>query len=247
MTAMSVLAAIALIGCTGMSAPAPTPTATTVDTAQWPTNQLFHIGRDTASLEVPAGAKSLHVDFSCTAGLYEIAPATGTDNRSGMCGGAQTFDFDVATVHTGTRLQVEFVVPDDTRFVATTRFGADPFIPDKTTANQCAALSKITEAYYNADEGFEHKDVTADQWATAIADAKTQLTAMAAKSKADSASAGLLGQVIPQLAAYLTSAGDHPGGVLHAPLGDYTAASSLAGQICSSNGTTITVNSTYGG
>jgi hypothetical protein len=114
-TVLAFTAAIALAGCTGASAPGHTPTATTISTATRPTTQLFHTGRATASLEVPAGGKSLHVDFSCTAGLYEIAPATGMDNRSGMCGGAQTFDFDVTAVHTGTRLLVDYVVPDDTR------------------------------------------------------------------------------------------------------------------------------------
>jgi hypothetical protein len=47
--------------------------------------------------------------------------------------------------------------------------------------------------------------------------------------------------------AWLSGAGDHPGGYIHAPLGDFTAAESLAGQICEANGTPITVHGAYGG
>ncbi|MEN2742108.1 hypothetical protein ABCS02_30365 [Microbacterium sp. X-17] len=48
-------------------------------------------------------------------------------------------------------------------------------------------------------------------------------------------------------AGWLAGAGDHPGGTLHAPPGDYTAAVSLVGQICEANGTGIVIHSKYGG
>lgn len=236
---------LALAGCTA-SGSAATPTAT-VSSTDWPTTQLYKTGRASTTLVVPSGAKSLHIDFSCTYGLYSVSPHLGIDTRGGMCGGAQTFDFDLGTMHSGASLGVDFVVPDGTRFAATAQFSTRSFRPDPATEIQCAALSKITEAYWNADEGYDHKDVSDAQWIQDTADAKASLTALASKAQEKPADSGLLGQVIPQLAAWLTADGYHPGAVLHAPLGDFTAANSLVGQICSANGTPLVINSKYGG
>lgn len=243
-------ALLILAGMTGCSTVPSPPTATprpAVSTADWPTAQLYHTGRTTATLELPAGARSLHVEFSCTYGLYAVRPSLQADTRSGMCGGAQSFDFDVSRVAQGTHVAVDLVVPDGTRLAATLRYSTQPFRPDATTRKQCAALSAITEAYWNADEGHDHGDVTDAQWVQQTATAKTDLEALAASSAKDGASSGLLGTVIPELAAWLTGDGDHPGGILHAPLGDFTAADALAGQICSANGTSIAITSKYGG
>jgi hypothetical protein len=236
---------LALAGCTA-SRPAATPTAA-VSSTNWPTAQLFKTGRASTTLVVPSGAKSLHVDFSCTYGLYSVSPQLGVDTRSGMCGGAQTFDFDLGTMHAGAPLGIDFVVPDDTRFAATAQFSTRAFKPDLATEKQCASLSKISEAYWNADEGYDHKDVSDAQWIHDTADAKTSLTALASTAEAHPEDAGLLGQVIPQLAAWLTGDGYHPGAVLHPPLGDFAAANSLVGQICSANGTPLIIHSKYGG
>jgi hypothetical protein len=46
---------------------------------------------------------------------------------------------------------------------------------------------------------------------------------------------------------WMTGDGDHPGGYRNAPLGDFTAARALIGQICSANGTPIVVRMKYGG
>lgn len=242
------LASVALTACTtAATAHTPTPAAS-VSTADWPTARLFHVGRATMELEMPTGARSLRVDFSCTAGLYAVAPALGgIDTRSGTCGGAQTFDFDLGHTYPGTRVRVDLTVPDDSRFAATLAFSPRPFVPDQATKKQCAELSTITEAFWNADQAHEHGDLTDAGWAQKTADAKTRLATLSESTQRDGASAGLLGPVIPQLAAWLTGDGDHPGGLLHAPLGDFTAADSLAGQICESNGTPIIVNSSYGG
>lgn len=242
-----VVAVMTLAGC-GVANQPPVATAPSrVSTDDWPTAQVSHTGRQETTLAVPAGAKSLHVDFACTNGLYEISPQISVDTRSGMCGGAQSFDFDISSEHAGSQLRLDFVVPDDTRFVATTHFSANKFMPDKATKSGCASLSKIIEAYWNADEGYDHKDVTDAQWMTATADAKAQLAALASTTRNQPASSGLLGQVVPALATWLTGAGDHPGGMLHAPGGDFTAANGLAGQICSANGTGIAIHSKYGG
>lgn len=246
--AAAVLTAAALAGCTA-AAPARTPKPTaSVSTAGWPTGRLFHVGRSTVELEMPSGARTLHVAFSCTSGLYSVSPALGSgDSRSGMCGGAQSFDFDLGTTAPGTRVSVDLTVPDDTRFVATLSFSPRAFVPDPATRKQCAELSTITEAFWNADQAHEHGDLTDAGWTQKTADAKAQLTALSDAAGRDADAAGLLGPVIPQLAAWLTGAGDHPGGLLHAPLGDFTAADSLAGQICESNGTPVVVHSAYGG
>lgn len=247
-TSISVVALMtaALVGCTTVGGSTP-PTATaTVSTAQWPSAELYSTGRDASELTVPRGARTLHVDFSCTYGLYAVSPAIGMDTRSGMCGGSQSFDFDVAKAAPGTRLRVDLTVPADTRFVADLHFSPHPFSPNPTTRGQCASLSSITEAYSNADQAVDHGDATAAQWADKTATAKRDLAKLAAVAKAGP-SAGLLGPVVQELNAWLAGAGDHPGGFVHAPLGDFTAADSLAGQICAANGTPITVNSSYGG
>lgn len=242
---MALLAGASLAGCSGARpAPSPTPTA---DTAGWPTAQLFHTGRTSATLTVPRGARSLHIDFSCDYGLYAVGPDTSVQHRNGSCGGAQSFDFDVHTVAEGTRLTVELVVPDTARLAATLSYSTRPFTPDAATAKQCAALSAIEEAYWNADQGHERGDVTDAQWTQQTAEARADLLALAARAQQSPAAAGLLGTVIPQLAGWLAGAGDHPGGTLHAPPGDYTAAVSLAGQICDANGTGVVIHSKYGG
>lgn len=240
------LAGVALSGCTAASgASSPTPTA--ASTSGWPTAQLYHEGPTTATLTLPSGARSLHVDFSCTSGLYAVSPATGIDSRSGMCGGAQSFDFDVTAVAPGTRLRVDITVPTDTRLTADVRYSPRPFTPDRTTKAQCAALSSITEAYTNADQGHAAGDVTDAEWVQQTAKAKAQLADLAATAHSHPETAGLLGPALPPLADWLDGAGDHPGGFIGAPRGDFTAADSLVGQICAANGTPIVVHAKYGG
>jgi hypothetical protein len=242
---MMILVGAILAGCTG---PRPgTSTSLTTSTAGWPTAQIYHTGRLTSKLTVPTGARSLHLDFSCTYGLYTVGPDTGIDHRTGTCGGAQTFDFDTSRVATGTRLIIDLVVPDQTRLAATLKFSTSAFTPDAVTAKQCAALSKIQEAYWNADQGHEHGDVSDAQWTKLTAAAKTDVANLAAHARKDPPTAGLLGTITPSLADWLTGAGDHPGGVLHAPPGDFAAAESLAGQICTANGTSIVIHSKYDG
>lgn len=244
----AVLLTGALTACTA-AAPAHTATPTgAVSTADWPTARLYHTGRTDIELVMPSGARTLHVDFSCTAGLYAVAPAVGgIDTRSGSCGGAQAFDFDLGTTAAGSRVRVDFSVPNDTRFVAALRFSLRPFTPDAATKQQCSALAQITEAFWNADQAVEHGDLTDAGWAEKTDPAKAKLTALSDAAQRDGAAAGLLGPVIPQLASWLTGDGDHPGGMLHAPLGDFTAADALAGQICSANGTPMAIHSSYGG
>lgn len=241
----AILISAALVGCT---TPQPQRTATpTISTAAWPTAQIYHTGRTSPALVVPAGARSLHIGFSCTYGLYSVGPSADMDRREGTCGGAQDFAFDIHTIAAGTRLIIDLEVPDDTRLAATIAFSTTAFAPDRATARQCAALSKIQEAYWNADEGHDKGDVSDAQWTEQTATAKADVTALAAAVKKDPESAGLLGTVIPSLAEWWTGPGDHPGGMLHAPLGDFTAADSLAGQICTSNGTGMVITSKYGG
>ena len=244
--AVVALMAAGLVGCTTVSGSTSPTASATVSTVKWPSAELYSTGRDASELTVPRGAGTLHVDFSCTYGLYAVSPAIGMDTRSGMCGGSQSFDFDVTKAAPGTRLRVDITVPADSRFVADLRFSPHPFSPEPTTRRQCAALSSITEAYSNADQAVDHGDATALQWADKTATAKHDLAKLAAAAKANP-SAGLLGPVVQELNAWLAGAGDHPGGFVHAPLGDFTAADSLAGQICEGNGTPITVNSSYGG
>lgn len=244
--AMALAGSLALAGCTAAQS-VPTATPTKVSTADWPTADLYHEGRSTVALVLPAGARTLHVDFTCTSGLYSISPDLGMDDRSGSCGGAQSFDFDVTTASPGRRVTVDVVVPDDTRFAAALRFSPRPVAPNPVTKKQCTALTPIIEAYWNADQGHDHGDVSDAQWSAQTAQAKADLTALATEAKAQSESTSLLSTVIPQLADWLTGAGDRPGGILHPQLGDFTAANALAGQICTANGTPIAIHSKYGG
>lgn len=241
----ALLVGAALAACTAAQ-PGPS-SSSTISTAGWPTAQIYHTGRTSPTLLVPAGARSLHIDFSCTYGLYSVGPSADMDRRQGTCGGAQSFDFDIHTIAEGTRLIIDLVVPDDTRLAATMNFSTTAFRPDPVTAKQCAALSKVQEAYWNADQGHDHGDVSDAQWVEQTAAAKAEVASLAAAAKKEPASAGLLGTVIPSLADWLTGAGDHPGAVLHAPLADFTAAESLAGQICTANGTSMVIHSKYGG
>lgn len=238
--------AAALTGCTAATGAA-TSTPTSVSTADWPTAQVFHVGPATETLVLPAGAKSLRVEFSCTYGLFAVAPAMGIDSRSGMCGGAESFDFDVSAIATGTRLSVGIAVPDDTRFTATLRYSPARFEPDARTKKQCAILATVVEAYTNADEGYDHGEVTDAQWTQQTQKAKADLDSLAQDATADASTFGLLGPVIPKVSGWLTGDGDHPGGFVHAPAGDFGAANSLAGQICSANGTPMVIHAKYGG
>ncbi|MFP3464591.1 hypothetical protein [Leifsonia sp. SIMBA_070] len=244
----ALVAAAALTGCTtAVSVHTPAATAK-VSTASWPTGRLYHTGRTDLELVMPSGAHSLHVDFSCTSGLYEVAPAIGSmDSRSGSCGGAQAFDFDLGTTAAGSHVRVDFVVPDDTRFAADLRFSPNTFRPDPATKKECAALSTLVQTFWNADQAHDHGDLTDAGWAQKTASAKGALTALSESTQHDGTTGGLLGTVIPPLASWLTGDGYHPGGMLHAPLGDFTAADSLAGQICSANGTPMVISSSYGG
>ncbi|MCI0156276.1 hypothetical protein KNO15_06150 [Leifsonia shinshuensis] len=245
--AVTGLAVAGLAGCTGASnAHTPSPTVS-VSTADWPTAQVYQEGRATEALVLPSGARTLHVDFTCTYGLYSVSVETGIDTRAGSCGGAQSFDFDVSKLAPGTRVAVDLVVPDGTRLAATLRFSAHRFAPDPATKRQCAALAPIIEAYFNADQGFDHGDVDVAQWTQKTVTAKADLTALAARATADGAGSGLLGTVLPRLADWLTGAGDHPGGILHAAPGDFAAANDLASQICNANGTPMVIRSDYGG
>src|SRR4051812_8986787 len=161
---VAALLTTALVGCTSAGGPKSTRSTPTVVTAQWPTAGLYSTGPDATELTVPQGARTLHVDFSCTYGLYSVSPAIGMDIRSGMCGGAQAFDFDVSTASPGSKLRIDVTTPADTRFVADLHFSPRPFSPDPTTRRQCASLSSITEAYSNADQAVDHGDATAAQW-----------------------------------------------------------------------------------
>ncbi len=241
------LAVAGLTGCTGVSnahTPSPTPS---VSTADWPTAQVYQEGRATETLPLPSGARSLHVDFTCTYGLYSVSVDVGMNTRSGSCGGAQSFDFDVSTATPGTRVDVDLVVPDGTRLAAALRFSTHRFAPDPATKRQCAALAPIVEAYFNADQGYDHGDVDEAQWTQKTVTAKADLTALAARATANGAASGLLGTVVPTLADWLAGAGEHPGGLLHAAQGDFTAANELASQICDANGTPMVIRSDYGG
>lgn len=224
--------------------PSPTPS---VSTADWPTAQVYQEGRTTEALPLPSGARTLHVDFTCTYGLYSVSVDIGMNTRSGSCGGVQSFDFDVSTATPGTRVQVDLVVPDGTRLAAGLRFSTHRFAPDPATKRQCAALAPIVEAYFNADQGYDHGDVDEAAWTQKTVTAKADLTSLAARATANGAASGLLGTVLPPIAAWLTGAGDHPGGFLHPPQGDFTAANDLASQICNANGTPMVIRSDYGG
>lgn len=247
--AVAGLAVAGLAGCTGVSSahtPSPTPS---VSTADWPTAQVYREGRTTETLPLPGGARTLHVDFTCTYGLYSVSVDVGMNTRSGSCGGAQSFDFDVSTATPGTRIDVDLVVPDGTRLAAALRFSTHRFAPDPATKRQCAALAPIVEAYFNADQGYDHGDVDEAQWTQKTVTAKADLTALAARATSNGAASGLLGTVLPTLADWLTGAGDHPGGLLPPPppQGDFTAANDLASQICDANGTPMVIRSDYGG
>ncbi|WP_348787353.1 hypothetical protein [Leifsonia sp. NPDC080035] len=243
--ALSAVLIGAAAGCTAVQSRPTTHPA--VSTAGWPTAQVYHTGRTSPTLTVPAGARSLHIDFSCTYGLYSVGPSADMDRREGTCGGAQSFDFDIHSIAAGTRLIVDLVVPDGTRLAATMNFSTAPFAPDRATAKQCATLATVQEAYWNADQGHDHGDVSDAQWTERTAAAKADIERLANAAEKHPASAGLLGTVLPSIAGWLTGAGDHPGGVLHAPLGDFTAAETLAGQICTANGTAMVIHSSYGG
>ncbi|MEY9850648.1 hypothetical protein ABH923_000326 [Leifsonia sp. EB41] len=120
---MTMLVGAALAGCTA-SQPGH-PVSPTISTAAWPTAQIYHTGRTSLMLTVPAGARSLQLDFSCTSGLYSIGPEVDLP-RDGMCGGAQTFDFDIHRIATDTRLTIDLVVPDTTRLAATMNSSTEP-------------------------------------------------------------------------------------------------------------------------
>jgi len=251
-TALAALAAAAalssLTACTASAPAAPhSATPTPVSTADWPTASVFKEGRASTSLVLPSGAKSLHVDFACTAGLYEVSPANGTvDARHGTCGGSQSFDFDVSRVSPGSRVGVDLVIPDDSRLTASVRFSPKPVARDAATAKSCAALSGILSAYFDSDQAVDHGDLTTDGWRTETAAARADLTALASAEDGPGPN-GPLHPVIPQLASWLTGEGDHPGAVLHAVPGDFAAADQLAGQVCEGNGTPIEISSSYGG
>jgi len=224
----------------------PHPTSP-VSTADWPVAASATAGPAEIEVHKPAGARSLHVDFSCLGGgVFDVAVNQGMDAYGGSCGGMQNFVFSTADFDDGASVRINVQVHDDVHFVLRGTFSREKFAPDAALKRQCAALGPISSIYANAEAGYERKAIDDTQWAADVSKANRSLVAFDASARKQTPS-GMIAQLTPALVDWMTGDGDHPGGYRNAPLGDFTAARALIAQICSANGTPIVVRMKYGG
>jgi hypothetical protein len=249
---LALAAAAALIGVVTMTACTatehdPHPTASSVSTADWPVAASAAVGPTEIEVHKPNGARSLQVDFSCLGGgVFVVAINLDGDEYSGSCGGMQHFAFSTTGYDEGASVRINVQVHDDTHFVLRGTFSAEKFVPNAALKRQCETLGKVESVYANADAGYERKAIDDAQWAADVSKANRSLVAFDRSARKQTPS-GMIAQLTPALVDWMTGDGDHPGGYRNAPLGDFTAARALIGQICSANGTPIVIHMKYGG
>ena len=225
-------ALLCLAGCTA-SPSTPDPTAPTLPDPV----TLSGSGPQSTTLTVPEGAESLHVRLACTSGGFYISSVNTdlVDARAGYCGGMTTVIVPIAT---GPTMEVTVTVDEVEYLVAELQFSSRPVHVDAAVAEDCEALGVFSSLYQDAEVGFDEGLIDRAAWRSAIDDAAAALEGMTPTPMIEPQSDALLEWI---------SAVEEPGFWLTDPSWAARAADILAGQVCTDNGTTITVLRQYGG
>jgi hypothetical protein len=187
-------------------------------------------------LTVPDGAQSLRANVACTSGDFHISANTDLANdRHGRCGGMSAV---VIPLPEGSRMEVTVAVDQDESLVGQLSFSADPIDVDQQVADDCEALGIFYALFQDAEVGFDSGLIDEGAWRAAIDDAAAALDGMTPTP-----------MIEPQVVALSQwiSAVDRPGFWLTGGDPAASAADSLAGQVCTDNGSTIRVLRQYGG
>jgi hypothetical protein len=227
------------------------PTATGLSPAPSPSVDpealtLTGTGSGQKDVEVPDGARSLRIDLACADGTFVISAGGDLgDDRVGRCGGVSHL---IIALPDSARVRVTVEVYEgggtgvaDRAFAATVAFSSEPKPTDSAVAADCADIGVVDTASQDADDGYAAGDLSAQGWTDKRDEAITALDELI-----DRGPSPLIAPQVEALRAWLgtvTQAGTLLG---ERPL-DVQHAENLIGQLCSDNGTTVTVTPAYGG
>jgi hypothetical protein len=232
---------LALTACTASPPDAgSTETAESVNTADWPAVELNGVGPVEKIVEVPEGAASFRVSFVCVSGNFGLSfnGAKQSDRRGG-CQGTRTYLFPASE---STPMQLYISVPPDSHFALTGKFTTDAFSPDPLTTDACTQLSEFMSVYLNADQGYRLGDVSAEEWRVQMDKATGIITEL------QDTATGLIALQLPALVEGMSSPVVVPGYFheQHSPT-EMDAAGTIVGDVCSDNGSGLTIMANYGG
>ncbi len=239
---VGVAVVIALSGCAATSStpqPMPDPVASTVagTVITWPVADLAGKGPTEKTFEVPPGAKSMQVVFTCTAGVFAIATNSRmSDNHSGPCGGTRTYRVSLPK---GSQLRLSIMVPAATTFTLSTDFTSDLAGPDAAIAAACTTVSSADAIIQGAEAAYKSNTVSRAGWQMAMTQAGDELKALSTTAT------GVIGQQLPSLVQWVTGPAVTPANLLSQQ--SFVAANTAIDQVCADNGTPVAIHSSAGG
>lgn len=232
---------LALTACTASPPDAgATASTATVDTADWPAVELTGVGPVEKMIDVPEGAASFRVSFVCVSGSFSLSFSGATQNdRRGGCQGTRTYLFPASG---SALMQLYISVPDDSQFALTGEFTTDVFTPDPLITDACTQLSEYMSVYLNADQGYQRGEVTAEEWRGQLDEAVGIITEL------QDTATGLIALQLPALVEGMSSPVVVPGYFheQHEPT-EMDAAGTIVSDVCSDNGSGLTIMAEYGG
>lgn len=238
---------LAVTGCTAQKSssnaepPAAAAAAATAENAtdpSWPIIGFGGSGTLSEGVSVPKGANSLIITFVCTDGMSLIS--TGGDmsmDRRGGCGGAQTYA--VSVTGRADLVVTATLFSEDATFALTGEFSRDEAVSNASTASDCEVISAIQSDVSNAKDGFKVGDIDGDDWATVLAETRTDLEKVSKDPR------GLIGQQVPALTQALEGDYAIPDSLFESK--PFMTATDLIGQACDANGTPLVIMAEYGG
>ncbi|MFT4283928.1 MAG: hypothetical protein QM598_03725 [Protaetiibacter sp.] len=183
--ALAVVALVAsLCGCSSPPTGSGSPTPELALSAP-PLEGIGPTGYPGADFPIPAGARSVVVEFACDGGgdfAVELGDPMmlGQAPLEGSCDGTSPLAWPVSE-RTGGTLNVH--VPDGVAWTATPAFSSDEFAADAALTADCAALSPLISALYNAEAGYQQSQLNLDEWSARMATVAGGLDAFAASSE----------------------------------------------------------------
>ena len=238
-----VAASIALTGCAGQAAGAPTPTISTSESPSTPPAGLSGTGPTGfpgVEFALEAGSRSVSVEFTCGGGRYtaELSDSMmlGQAPLSGECAESPVTLTRPITDRTTETLSV--IVDEGVDWTATPTFSDEQFGADTALAADCAQFSVIYSAFTNADYGYTfYGELDADQWAARIDEASAELEALAGSAQSE------LRENFEQLAPLVSARTDQVGEIL-AP--EIQASISAISNACDANQTPLILRGEFG-
>ncbi len=225
------VAAVLLSGCTAAQAPQAAPPPTLPEPVT-----ISGSGTQTSRLTIPDGAESLRVRLACTVGDFQITANTDLLNdRRGRCGGMTTV---VIPLPTTAWMEVTVTVDPAESLVGTLEFSDRPLDVDPETAKDCAALGRFYGLFQDAEVAYQDGAIDRAAWRAGIDDALAALEETTPSP-----------MIEPQVAVLSEWIGavEEPGFWMRDTTAAVGAAHSLAGQVCTDNGSTIGIPRQYGG